>query len=264
MIRISIANHSTAFSDADLPALANALQIHATRDLLPIWGKQVQVYYTPAGHYVPADHWGLYLLNNADQAGALGVHDVTPSFLPLGKVFVNTTLSDGGLVSVTASHEFDEIIGDPWVNMLAQKGSVLYAWELNDAVERDQDGFDVDVPANFAGGPAKVRLSNFVLPAWFEEGNTTGPYDFMGQLKAPFTLNAGGYANILDLNNQAAGWQQIFGDTTSIRARMAARPQPGSRRSRRRLARTEWQASVYTPSYSSPHMATQLSTLGIT
>ena len=235
---------SSVFLDADLPSVTQALQIHTNRDFCPAWNlAPVQFYWTPAGRHAPADHQAIYLLDNADVAGELGVHDKTTTGMALGKVFVKTTLANGGSVSNVLCHESDEMQVDPRIGLLAQKGSGSYAYETDDAVERDQDGYDVDVPANFTGGPAKVRMSNFCLPAWFDEVATVGPYDFMGQLTAPFTLRPGGYANVLT----ATGWTQIFGADTPAAERMAARPRPGSRRSRRSIPKSEWQLSSYSP-----------------
>jgi hypothetical protein len=105
MIGISIVNKSTAYKDADLPVLANALQIQVTRDLYPIWGFNARIYYTPSGSNPSLDHWTLFLMDNATQAGELGVHDVSPAGLPLGQAFVETTLADGSSIERTVSHE---------------------------------------------------------------------------------------------------------------------------------------------------------------
>lgn len=262
MIKISIVNQSTAFKDADLPALAQALQIQVTRDFFPAWGVQAQLYWTPSGHHPTADHWVVALLDNADVAGALGYHDITPAGQPLGKVFVKTTLQDGGMVSVTTSHELLEMLGDPDINLTAELDdasgapSKFYAYEVGDPVEADADGYDISVPANVTGGPATVHVSDFVLPAWFEGFRKTGPFDFMGHLKAPFTLNPGGYIGFLDLANLSAGWQQQTAKTgMSSQACMAARPRPGSRRERRSIPRSEWLLSTYEPSDITPEAA---------
>ncbi len=254
MIKLSIVNQSTAFPDAQLPVLANALQIQVTRDFFPEWGVQAQLYWTPSGSHPTADHWVIALLDNADVSGALGYHDITPAGMPLGKVFVKTTVSDGGLVSVTTSHELLEMLADPDINLTAEldnasgSPSKFYAYEVADAVESDADGYDISVPSNFTGGPATVHVSDFVLPSWFEGFRTTGPFDFMGHLSQPFTLDPGGYIGFLDLANLGAGWQQQTAKTgMSAQARAAARPRPGSRRERRALRRAEWMRSTYTP-----------------
>jgi len=52
------------------------------------------------------------------QPGALAYHDLTPDGLPVSKVFVRTTLKDGELVSVSASHELVEMLVDPGINLM--------------------------------------------------------------------------------------------------------------------------------------------------
>jgi hypothetical protein len=65
---------------------------------------------------------------------------------------------------------------DQWV----QHGLSLYAKEACDPV---QDGTYIQ------GG---VALSNFVVASWFD-GFGRGPFDYLGQLGAPFTRTAMGY-----------------------------------------------------------------------
>jgi len=57
--------------------------------------------------------WAMVFLDDADEAGALAYHDLTPEGLPLAKVFVRTTLEAGESVSVSASHELVEMLVDP-------------------------------------------------------------------------------------------------------------------------------------------------------
>ena len=246
MIQISLANQSTLFKDADLPALANALQLQVTRDFFPAWGVDAQIFYTPSGKNPTASHWVIALLDDADQAGALGYHDITPAGMPLGKAFVRTTLADGGLVSVTVSHELMEMLGDPDVNLTAQLDTRLYAYEVADAVENDTDGYPIVIPAGWAGAGTSVTVSDFVLPSWFETFRTTGPFDFRNLLTAPLQLRQGGYIGMMDLNNLSAGWQQVTA-SRDPKTVMASRPRAGSRRSRRAIPREQWVRSTYAP-----------------
>lgn len=247
MIQISIVNQSTAFDSAELPNLAHALQLQVSRDVKGSeWGKTAQIFYTPPGKHPIASHWVVGLFDDADVAGALGYHDITPSGMPLGKVFVKTTLSDGGIVSVTVSHETLEMVIDPDINLVAELDdstgapSKFYAYEVADAVEADSDGYDITVP-----GGATVRVSNFVLPPWFEGFRTDGPFDFLNQLNGPFTLRPGGYIGVLDLANLSAGWQQVVNAGADKATRLRARPHLGSRRMKRTLRRSEWVRSTY-------------------
>lgn len=137
-------------------------------------------------HAIPADAVPIVILDDADQAGALGYHDVTPDGKPYGKVFLNPILKNGGTLtfsanslSVALSHEILETCGDPYADFWADAAYAEYALELCDAVEGDS--YTVD----------NIAVSNFVLPRFFRAG--PGPYDFMRKLTAPFTMTDGGY-----------------------------------------------------------------------
>jgi hypothetical protein len=254
VINVTVSNFATAFADTDLQPLASALSIQVNRDFLPAWGVQAKLWFTQTGQHPHPDHWVLGLYDDADQAGALGYHDVTPAGQPLGKIFVKTTLADGGLVSVTASHELLEMLGDPNINLAAERDdasgapSKFYAYEVADACESDSDGYDIILPAGWVGAGKVIHVSDFVLPSWFESFRTDGPFDFMDKIHSPFQLLSGGYIGYLDLSNLAAGWQQeIAGAAMSARQKVAARPHVGSRRYRRSMRRNEWVPSTYTP-----------------
>src|SRR5712671_7649906 len=81
--------------------------------------------------------WAVVFLDDADQPGALAYHDLTPDGLPQSKVFVRTTLQNGDLVSVSASHELVEMLVDPAINMMTTgpDPKVMYAYESADPVE---------------------------------------------------------------------------------------------------------------------------------
>jgi hypothetical protein len=247
MIQISIVNQSTAFDSSNLPSLAQALQTQVTRDLSSSeWGKTAQISYTPPGENPIASNWVVGLFDDADVAGALGYHDITPSGMPLSKIFVKPTLADGSLVSVATSHEVLEMLIDPDINLAAELDDganppKFYAYEVADAVELDIDGYDVTLPTG------NIRVSNFVLPSWFEGFRTTGPFDFMNLLTSPFSLRPGGYIGVLDLSNLASGWQQVVADGADEVTRLRARPHLGSRRMRRTIKRGNWVTSTYKP-----------------
>jgi len=243
-IFISLVNQSTQYSDALLPALANALQIQVTRDFYPIWGINAKVFYTPTGKNPTASHWPLVLLDNSDQANALGYHDESTTGAPLGKIFVATTLADGEKVEVTASHEFLEMLGDPYINLAAQDGAVLWAYEMCDMVENDS--YDITIPAGWAGAGTAVPVSNFALPSWWQSA-LPGPYDFLKKLTAPLMLTPGGYMSMLDLNKPSQGWVQINGRMDTAVQKVRARPHVGSRRLLRQIAKADRVRSTYTP-----------------
>src|SRR5277367_628327 len=117
--RISVVNESTLVADAEVQAWVPALQIQVSRDFAPIWGIDALVQFvTPAAKAQPADwlmealkpiNWVLGVFDNADQAGALGYHDLTPAGMPIGKVFAGTDQQYNSSWTVTASHELLEM-----------------------------------------------------------------------------------------------------------------------------------------------------------
>jgi hypothetical protein len=243
VVNIAVVNQSTVVKDADASAWTDALQIQVSRDFFPVWGVDAKLTYLPNGKNAAAGNWVLAILDNADQAGALGYHDITPDGLPLGKVFAKTTIDDGGAVSVTASHELLEMLGDPDINLTAElddgsgSPSKFYAYEVCDACEDDQFGYKIN----------SVLVSDFVYPAYFEsfrKANST-QFDQGNKITAPFTLLAGGYMGVLDLANLSEGWQQVTASKSDRATQLKSRARIGSRRERRHISRANWMVSRY-------------------
>lgn len=125
------------------------------------------------------------MLDNSDQAGALGHHDVTSGGLPMGKVFAATDLAYDQQWTVTASHELLEMIADPQIDLTVfvqpdENTGTLYAYEVCDACEADEFAYDID----------GSLVSDFVYPAWFESyrQSDSTKFDFQDQIKTPFEL----------------------------------------------------------------------------
>lgn len=246
---------SSGVADADAQAMAEAVAVQVTRDFEPVWHAGVDVQFVPSTSKPPATDWVVALLDNSDQAGALGYHDLTPAGLPLGKIFAGTDRQYGSSVSVTLSHEVLEMLADPWINLAAQAPSgEFYAWEVADAVEDDSLAYEID----------GVKVSAFVTPHWFGSGSDDQNHlsSPSGLLRRPLELAAGGYISVFDPSS-GKGWQQLQADhapaTGSIvgsRAHVSGRtltpaeaahgiPRVGSRRERRFRGRDAWIASTY-------------------
>jgi hypothetical protein len=207
-IFIDVLNESTEASDQMIIWLTAALQKQVSRDFAPVWGLDATLAFIPKGSTANPKHWQLVFLDNADQAGALGYHDLTATGLPLGKVFIRTTEQAGDAWSVTASHELLEMLGDPYANtsvlMLNQDGvsGTCFAYETCDAVEDDSLGYVIN----------QFKVSDFVYPNWFEPAGTTpagSKYDFMGHCTGPFQLLKGGYIGAFQIPN-TQGWTQLM------------------------------------------------------
>ena len=193
---IACFNKATTPLGVDLDALIAAMQAYVTQHVTPVWG-------TPAKLVKSTDFlkdaWAMVFLDNADAPGALAYHDLTPTGLPLSKVFVKTTIDDGELVSVSASHELVEMLVDPAINMMTTgpDPKLMYAYESADPVEALT--FDVN----------GIAMSDFVYPAYFEVFRKAGSvkFDHLDKVGKPFQILAGGY-QIIFKNGK---WTQVHG-----------------------------------------------------
>lgn len=217
MTSVHIANRSTVLADDSVRAATAALQKQVIREFADAWGAGAEVTFAEPGTAPSPGTWQLIILDDTDQAGALGYHDLpqTAGGLPIGFVFAKTDQQFGLSWTVTASHELLEMLADPWIEKVAlhqigDTGALLYSYEVCDACEDDGFGYEID----------GVRVSDFVYPSWFQDwrqSNST-KFDQAGAIKAPFALASGGYISTF---TPGQGWQQINAPSRS--ARMAAR-----------------------------------------
>jgi hypothetical protein len=237
-IQISIMNEGTVLTDSEIPPVVAALQKQVTNDFRSIWGVDAELKIIPKGTQPPAGSWWLVLLDDSDQASALGYHDLTTEGLPIGKVFAASDLKAGTSWTVTASHELLEMLADPNVNLTvfvqhSNSAGVLYAYEVCDACEDDSYSYEID----------NVRLSNFVYPAWFENFHAEGStqFDRMNKIQNPLQLLTGGYVGVFNVAS-GSGWQQITAEKrpTNLRSRGTV----GTRRERRGTPPDLWVASL--------------------
>jgi hypothetical protein len=213
MIEIAIKNLSTVVSDAELAHALPAFQTQVSRDFFSTWFIDAKLHLVPKTQALLATQWQLVVFDDADGAGYLGYHDVSARGTPLGKVFAKTTIEDGGLWSVTFSHELLEMLLDPWINLTVADPSTKrsYSYEACDAVEADDLGYKI----------GDVHVSDFVKPSYFETDVTgvTKGRSFCNHVKHAFELAPGGYASFVD-------W--ATGEYSQIDAR-----KPGHREGRR-------------------------------
>lgn len=207
----------------------------------------VVVYWAGQEADVPSDGLPVVILDDPDQAGALGYHFLTPSGKPYARVFVKPTLEEGGKVldgpeSVCSvvSHEVIEARLDLFCNYWADGPQIRqgsqYALEGCDAVQGDT------YPQTVATehGSATCTVSNFLLPAWFNADSPPGSrVDFMGTCPGPFKLAKGGY---MIVRHSAGSEAQVFGEFLSSPegvakfARQAQAKTHAASRTARRLA----------------------------
>jgi hypothetical protein len=232
MKKIAVQNQFAGLTDQEVQAAVKALQIQVHEHFAPVWGIDAELTFYPKGP-LPAGYWQLIILDNSDQAGALGYHDLTSEGLPLGKVFAGTDKKVGSSWTVTASHELLEMLGDPDINLTVfvqdkTGAGVLYAYENCDACEDDQYGYEIN----------RIKVSDFVLPSWFQSFHLPGvQYDYGKHVSKPFELLAGGYIGFYDVK-AGSGWQQMYPAGQQLKYDMRAHI--GSRRERRKTPRSQW------------------------
>jgi hypothetical protein len=204
-VHVALVNESTVVTDAQAKRIAATLRKQAV-DIAAAWDRKVPtVRYYASANTVPASSCPLIIFDSPDSPGALGYHDVTDKGQPYGKVFATYQGKPwpvlNGVTSVAAicSHEFAEMVGDPaagWWSIYNAAGD-LVALELSDPVQ--DCNYDID----------GVSVSNFVLPAYFNPWDTTGPFDHLGALHAhaPALAN-GGYVIV----EKSSGERQVYGD----------------------------------------------------
>ena len=198
-VQIDVINESKTPLGVDLNALVSAIQTQVTRDFAPIWGTPARLDVQTAPR---SGVWRLIMLDDADQADALGYHELTPDGFPQGKVFVKTTLQDHENPTVTASHELLEMLVDPMIDQTSERvyTKQVYAKEVCDAVEEVTYAID------------GIIVSDFQTPAWF--GMPSHPnqsFDFLGRCRTAWQLLPGGYMSVEGME----GWTQVF---ASVRA----------------------------------------------
>jgi hypothetical protein len=247
-IVVAVKNLSTVVKNSELTQALPAFQKQVSMDFCGAagWGIDAKLEIVGAKDRLPSGAWLLGVFDEAEQAGALGYHDLTRHGQPFGKVFAKTTLDDNGKWTVTFTHELLEMLADPNINLCAFDDTArrLYAYEVCDAVEADALGYVID----------GVTVTDFVLPGWFEPQHVsrTESFAFKSKVKGPFHLLPGGYIGYFDLDG--GGWQQLNAreaiDARELRHNTApagpysSRPRVGSRRERRRTPKTQWMPSL--------------------
>ena len=237
-IQISVINESTVLKDTEIIPVISVLQKQVTNDFRPAWGVDAELTFVPKNAVAPAGSWWLVVLDDSDQAGALGYHDLTSDGLPIGKVFAASDLKYGNSWTVTASHELLEMLADPNINLTvfvqnANTTGRLYAYEVCDACEDDSLGYAID----------NVLVSDFVYPAWFESFRADGStqFDRVNKIAAPLQLVSGGYIGVFDVT-AGTGWQQQTAEKRPMN--LKHRGVVGSRRERRATPHDQWIQSL--------------------
>lgn len=222
MRTIVVINQSTVVPQPEFEAAVVAVQKQILEHFAPSWAGLSAELCIEAGQPGTPQAPGaetIYVLDDSDQQDALGYHEIARGDVPVGFVFAKTSKDAGDPWQTTLSHEVLEQLADPFTSTCAvvpfQGRPAAIEYEVADPVENDTYLID------------GVPVSNFVLPAWFQDPSVAkGPFDYLRKLTAPLTLTPGGY---VAYTRNLRSWQEV-----DARAGMTPRTKKYHRHNRRR------------------------------
>jgi hypothetical protein len=187
---ITIKNESKSAADADVRRVIRALQKQIDRDFAPAWGLRARLVF----NVEHARAMKVVIKDVSDEAGDLGYHFCDG--YPVTYVFAQDDIKELKEYSSTLSHELLEMIADPGANLYADgfyrikhgvKRKAMIPYEVCDAVQ--DETYTID----------GVRVSDFVLPEWFEPEHKGRALkmDHLGKIDRPFDLAPGGYTDVV-------------------------------------------------------------------
>jgi hypothetical protein len=189
---ITVVNKSTLVSNADVQLMTRACWTQLRDHASPAWRLvPMTVVYAVDEAHAPPGSWVIGVLDDSDQAGALGWHTEDKGVI-YGRVFARPVLDNGGnaltaklSIASVLSHEVLETFVDPSCNRWADvDGRHSIALEVGDPVESDSYAVQVDT--------TQVMVSNFVTENWFDP-QARGGFDYMKRCTKPFQMTRGGY-----------------------------------------------------------------------
>lgn len=222
--RLYVCNESTLVADSQVRIMTSVCNIQMRDHAYLAWGlpRIVVEFFSgtlaEAQASTPKGSWVITVMDDPDQAGALGWHWVDDQDHVYGEVFAQPCLDSGSgvfsgnfAISSVLSHEILETYGDPFCNAWSDSGrGFLVATELCDPVEADV------YPIRW--NDTEVMVSNFVLPEWFDPTQSEGErFDYMGRCTAPFSMTPGGYwiqmptARESQQFARTVGWEKAVG-----------------------------------------------------
>lgn len=189
---IYVTNRSTQVTDAQVAAMTAACAKQVAQHIAPThFVTPAPVLFLPKNAPAPTKQARIIAVQDVcDDPQALGYHTEDGSDHIWGVVGTKAVMDHGAkattgayAVSTILSHEVGEMYMDPFCSLWADSGQgFLVAFEIGDPVQSDYYMID------------GVAVSNFVTGPWFNPLAAPGTkFDWMGKLKAPFTMDKGGY-----------------------------------------------------------------------
>lgn len=192
-MKLAIVSATKDLGFEDASEIAAAIEKQIGQDYAPTWqsgGCDVAAFQALGN--VPADWMVMAVLRDADQAGDLGYHSVTPDGRPFARVFTGPVLVNGGTImrgalsiSAVLSHEAIEAFADPTV-------SCWYDVPADVDENEEEPAEPCDRVEDLSYQMDGVAVSNFLTPLAFSSV-ASGRFDFMGKLAHAWDRSSGGY-----------------------------------------------------------------------
>lgn len=189
---IYLTNRSTQVTDLQVQQMVAACAKQIAQHIAPAhFVTAAPVLFLPKNATPPTKQARIISVQDVcDDPQALGYHTEDGSEHIWGVVGTKAVIDQGAkpltgayAVSSIVSHEVAEMFLDPFCSGWFDSGKGwLAAYEIGDPVQSDYYMID------------GVAVSNFVTGPWFNPLAARGDvFDYMGKLKAPFTMSKGGY-----------------------------------------------------------------------
>lgn len=196
-----------------LAHIAEAVSSQVDGEFATEWGATATVRVGANASDIQPGEWAYgFVPTLPDAPTASAYHDINMKGVPFALCAVTTCGSLFGAdgVSVDASHEILETVGDAGANLFANDNKGwLHAMEMCDAVE-------LQTYAKTCKDGTAVQVSNWLLRAWFIPGSP-GPYDYMSMAKLAGAvappgplLTAPGHGGNYQIVSKAGSTKQIF------------------------------------------------------
>lgn len=224
-MQFAVLNSSKTLDDRDVEFMVAACQAQAV-EFCAAWSLDppAAALYSDVSQLPVDDVYIVEITDTLDEPGALGYH------ADVGDRPYIRVLAQGPATSITLSHEFLELLGDPTCDRWATRGDgTEVAVEVCDPVQGDS----YPVVAEVAGEGRTVEVSDYVLPPYFNRSQT-GPTSRTGLPLAPFGLRAGGYQVVLGRDgNETEVFARIVAAGMGIHVAALRSLRPWSRLARR-------------------------------
>lgn len=197
---ILLRRRTEAVTDEEVVYLERALAAQL-RDCAAFYGIEPPgVTYVPPDTSLGSEAVGIDLVDDDGKEAAIAHHGWMPG---ANFAWALVGVKEAPDWTVAASHEALEYTLNLRLDRWVQGPGGLWAYEIADPVQADS----YPVAITLFNHMRVVRLSNYVLPAFWGEPNHGGAsatvYDYLGKLTSPWTLTPGGYAVVESVAGRA-------------------------------------------------------------